>query len=327
MASMGRKLVGLVVCGLLVMVMVQGAVARQQYPKQSKCMEKQYKQCYNVWHTCPKACPYACDVDCDVCKPICKCDKPGAVCQDPRFIGGDGVTFYFHGRKDRDFCLLSDSNLHINAHFIGKRNPAMNRDFTWVQSIGVLFDDHRLFIGAQKTATWDASVDRLSIAFDGEPIFLPASEGTKWQSAATPSVTIARSRDTNGVVVEVDGRFKIMATVVPITDEESRVHGYGMNGEDCLAHLELGFKFYSLADDVHGVLGQTYGKDYTSRVKIASDMPIMGGEREFASSGLFTTDCSVARLIRGRVDIKAASEFAPLECGSGMNGNGIVCKK
>ncbi|KAK4340211.1 hypothetical protein RND71_041673 [Anisodus tanguticus] len=46
------------------------------------------------------------------------CDKPGAVCQDPRFIGADGITFYFHG-KDKDFCLVSDSNLHINGHFIG----------------------------------------------------------------------------------------------------------------------------------------------------------------------------------------------------------------
>ena len=90
------------------------------------------------------------------------CDRPGAVCQDPPFIGGDGITFYFHGKKDHDFCLLSDSNLHINAHFIGKRNQNMKRDFAWVQSIAILYDKHQLFIGAQKTATWKDSIDRLA---------------------------------------------------------------------------------------------------------------------------------------------------------------------
>ncbi|GKC38148.1 hypothetical protein Tco_1050532 [Tanacetum coccineum] len=72
------------------------------------------------------------------------CDMPGAVCQDPRFIGVDGITFYFHGKKDNDFCLVADKNLHINGHFIGKRNKNMGRDFTWVQSIGVLFANHKL---------------------------------------------------------------------------------------------------------------------------------------------------------------------------------------
>ena len=44
------------------------------------------------------------------------------MCQeDPEFIGGDEITFYFHGRKGQDFCILSDSNLHINVHFIERR--------------------------------------------------------------------------------------------------------------------------------------------------------------------------------------------------------------
>lgn len=53
--------------------------------------------------------------------------------------GGDGVTFYFHGRKDHDFCLVSDSDLHMNAHFIGKRPAGHLRDFTWVQALGFVY--------------------------------------------------------------------------------------------------------------------------------------------------------------------------------------------
>lgn len=107
------------------------------------------------------------------------CDKPGAVCQDPRFIGADGITFYFHGKKDKDFCLVSDSNLHINGHFIGKRNEKMKRDFTWVQAVGVLYGTHNISIGAQKTAKWDDAIDRLYIKFDGQTIALPDNEGAR----------------------------------------------------------------------------------------------------------------------------------------------------
>jgi hypothetical protein len=156
------------------------------------------------------------------------CDRPGAVCQDPRFIGGDGITFYFHGKKHRNFCLVSDSNLHINAHFIGRRNQNMKRDFTWVQSIGILFSKHQLLIGAQKTATWDDSIDCLALAFDGQPVVLPESEPARWQSSSSPSVVIIRLADTNNVMVEVEGSLRITAKVVPITEQDSRIHNYGI---------------------------------------------------------------------------------------------------
>ncbi|RVW54331.1 hypothetical protein CK203_068480 [Vitis vinifera] len=261
------------------------------------------------------------------------CNKPGAVCQDPRFIGGDGITFYFHGKKDRDFCLVSDSNLHINAHFIGKRNQNMKRDFTWVQSLGILFDTHQLFIGAKKTATWDDSVDRLALVFDGEPIFLPDEEGVKWQPEMSPEdVSVTRTQNTNAVEIEVEGNFMIKASVVPITAKESRVHNYDITAEDCFAHLDLSFKFYSLSGNVSGVLGQTYGSKYVSRVKMGVAMPILGGEKEFASSGIFTTDCAVARF-SGRFpsgdDAYSLEkfEYANLNCVSGIDGRGVVCKR
>ncbi|KAK4388819.1 hypothetical protein Sango_2218900 [Sesamum angolense] len=179
--------------------------------------------------------------------PVCDCNKPGAVCQDPRFIGADGITFYFHGKKDRDFCIVSDTNLHINAHFIGRRNENMGRDFTWVQSLGILFGNHQIFVGAKKTATWDNAVDRLELSFDGLPVYLAEGEGAKWRPTSDTGITITRSRDTNAVVIEVDGNFQIKAAIIPITAEDSRIHKYGITDEDCFAHLDLGFKFYSLS--------------------------------------------------------------------------------
>ena len=223
------------------------------------------------------------------------CSVPGA-CGDPRFIGGDGNAFFFHGRRDADFCVLSDRDLHINAHFIGKRGgDGMTRDFTWIQAIAVLFDGHRLYVGARKTATWDDDVDRLELALDGEPVRLPQEADAAWTSSAVPALSITRTKAANGVLVALDGRFKIRANAVPITEEESEVHRYGVTSDDCLAHLDLAFKFDALTGDVHGVVGQTYRSDYVNRFDVRAAMPTMGGETNFTTSNLFAADCAVAR--------------------------------
>ncbi|WZY95028.1 hypothetical protein YC2023_067357 [Brassica napus] len=309
--------------------------------RRARC-KKKGSPCYGVEYSCPADCPRSCEVDCVTCKPLCNCDKPGSVCQDPRFIGGDGLTFYFHGKKDSNFCLISDSNLHINAHFIGKRRSGMARDFTWVQSIAILFGTHRFYVGALKTSTWDDSVDRISASFDGHVISLPQLDGATWTSSpgVYPQVSVKRvNADTNNlelitwrnafIQVEVEGMLKIRARVVPITVEDSRIHGYNVTEDDCLAHLDLGFKFQDLSDNVDGVLGQTYRSNYVSRVKIGVHMPVMGGDREFQTSGLFEPDCSAARFTgnRGSNGGRSKMELPEMSCASGVGGKGVVCKR
>jgi Root cap len=254
------------------------------------------------------------------------CDKPGA-CGDPRFIGGDGNSFYFHGRKDHDFCIVSDSDLHINAHFIGKRNPSNTRDFTWIQAIAVLFDEHRLYIGARKTVTWDDESDHLDISFDGEHVYLLEVDDAEWKSLYVPTLKISRTKTVNTVMIELKGRFKIIANVVPITQEDSRIHNYGVTADDCLAHLDLAFKFDVLTSDVHGVVGQTYRPDYVNRFDVRTKMPVLGGASNYSASGLFSTDCVVARFHRGVKATQLMSDLADIKCASGMDGPGVVCKK
>lgn len=325
-----------------------------------KCQEnrKLYPYCSGRMMECPATCPRSCYVDCNSCKPVCGeyattpalncifhtlilsvngcdarmhavCSVPGA-CGDPRFIGGDGNAFYFHGRRDADFCVLSDRDLHINAHFIGRRGSGMTRDFTWIQAIAVLFDGHRLYVGARKTATWDDDVDRLEITLDGEPVHLPEEADATWTSSAVPTLSVTRTKAANGVLVALDGLFRVRANAVPITEEESRVHRYGMTADDCLAHLDLAFRFDALTGDVHGVVGQTYRSDYVNRFDVRASMPTMRGERNFTTSSLFAADCGVARFGIGRGSSTAAavmSELAGITCASGMGGQGVVCKK
>ncbi|OEL14829.1 hypothetical protein BAE44_0024152, partial [Dichanthelium oligosanthes] len=248
---------------------------------------------------CNKRCPHKCLIQCPSCKTFCLCDfYPGVSCGDPRFTGADGNNFYFHGKKDKDFCIVSDADLHINAHFIGKRNPAMSRDFTWIQALGIRFAHHHLYVGAVKTVKWDAAADHLSISFDDEDVALPNFIGSRWAPPTALGLSVTRTARVNTVVVELRGVFRIMANVVPITAEDSRIHNYGVTDDDSLAHLDLGFKFYDLTDDVHGVLGQTYRPDYVNKLNVTSNMPVMGGAPDYLSSDLFSTDCAVARFGR-----------------------------
>jgi hypothetical protein len=228
------------------------------------------------------------------------CDLfPGTSCGDPRFTGGDGNTFYFHGKRDRDFCIVSDANLHINAHFIGNHNTYMKRDFTWVQALGVTFGDgHRLYIGAQKAIEWDEEEDYIQITLDGKPVEIDATKNARWVSKSVPGLSVTRIDTVNTVLVELEGVFSISANAVPITDEDSRVHSYGKTGKDSLVHLDLGFKFHALTKFVDGVLGQTYRPNYVNKVNMTAKMPIMGGMPKYLSTGLFSTDCDVSQYHR-----------------------------
>ncbi|KAF7133428.1 hypothetical protein RHSIM_Rhsim09G0143100 [Rhododendron simsii] len=297
-------------------------------PRIVRCRrQREFPLCFNVPAPCPPACLRTCFMDCATCRPVCRCNTPGAVCEDPRFVGGDGITFYFHGRKNQDFCLVSDSDLHINAHFIGKRNPNLNRDFTWVQSIGILINNHKLLVAAKKTSKWDDDVDRLAIFLDNNPISLPAAEGSEWKS---PAITATRTAAANRVTIEAPGAFRVTAAVVPITPEESKVHGYNITDDDCFAHLELGFKFYNLTDSVDGVLGQTYRSDYVSKAKVNMPMQVMGGANKYLTSHIFATDCLASRF--GSVNPVSSSknrgtEYSTMKCSTGVDGGGVVCKR
>ncbi|CAM0885349.1 unnamed protein product [Alopecurus aequalis] len=255
------------------------------------------KKCLNV--ECESRCPYDCFVLCPSCKTVCYCDYyPGFSCGDPRFTGGDGNNFYFHGRKDQDFCVLSDTDLHVNAHFIGNHNAGTGRHFTWIEALGIRFADHRLFVGAKKTVKWNGDIDRLEMALDDEPIEIPSKLGARWESMAVTGLSITRTAMANGVRVQLLGVFDIMASVVPITEKDSRIHNYGVAEDDCLAHLDIGFKFHDLTDNVHGVLGQTYRPDYVNKLSMRTSMPVMGDATRYVSSDIFATDCPVSRFGR-----------------------------
>ncbi|KAL4591513.1 hypothetical protein LXL04_004481 [Taraxacum kok-saghyz] len=267
--------------------------------------------CYYKTLTCPAECPErkpkknkkqkGCFIQCgSKCEATCKwrrskCNGYGSLCYDPRFVGGDGVMFYFHGSTGRDYALVSDTNLQINAHFIGNRPTGRSRDYTWVQSVAVMFDDtHTLVISAKKVQQWDESVDVLLVKWDGQEVNVPFDGDSEWKTnTGVREVVVERTDDTNTVRVTVGGLVEIDMKAVPITKEDEKAHNYQLPSNDAFAHFETQFRFSKLSDEVEGILGKTYRPGYVSPVKRGVAMPLMGGEDKYEVPSLTSPNCKV----------------------------------
>ncbi|KAL0399355.1 UNVERIFIED_CONTAM: hypothetical protein Sradi_2278800 [Sesamum radiatum] len=261
------------------------------YTRKSPCFLKQLK--------CPAECPskqptnsYAkvCHLNCNspICKPECK--------------SADGTVFYFHGQSNHHFTLVSDPNLHINARFIGLRPVGRQRDFTWIQALGILFDAHTFSVEATKARKWDQETDHLKFSYDGQELPVPSV----WESPEN-KIKVERTSEKNSVVISLPEVAEISINVVPVTEEDDRIHNYRIPSDDCFAHLEVQFRFYGLSGKVEGVLGRTYQPDFVNPAKLGVTMPVVGGEDKYRTSSLLATDCALCVFSRGGVSSEGNS--------------------
>ncbi|GAQ84575.1 hypothetical protein KFL_001950080 [Klebsormidium nitens] len=58
---------------------------------------------------------------------------------DPHFDGPEGIKYDFHGEKDKDFCLISDTRFHMNSHFIGQETEHTGFTGTWMDSFFLIY--------------------------------------------------------------------------------------------------------------------------------------------------------------------------------------------
>ncbi|KAJ4782741.1 hypothetical protein LUZ62_066998 [Rhynchospora pubera] len=218
------------------------------------------------------------------------CNGLGSGCYDPRFIGGDGVVFYFHGKRDNHYALVSDSAIQINARFIGLRPEGRTRDFTWIQALGLIFGSHTFTVEAKRAETWVETQDHLSFTFDGTPFQLQEGHLSNWNSSDN-AFLVERTEKVNGVMITVNGVAEISVSAVPVTEQDDRIHKYNLPKDDCFAHLEVQFRFFGLSDVVEGVLGKTYRPDYESTAKRGVEMPVVGGADKYEITSLLSSDC------------------------------------
>ncbi|XP_071698922.1 uncharacterized protein [Rutidosis leptorrhynchoides] len=269
------------------------------YDRKSKCFLKRIQ--------CPKECPKttptdpkykACYLDCasPICKAQCKNRKPncngrGAACLDPRFVGGDNVVFYFHGKRNEHFTLVSDENLQINARFIGLRPMGRTRDYTWIQALGILFNSHSFTVETIKSAKWDSEIDHLKFSYKGEDLVINEGYRANWESV-NGDIKIERISEKNSVLITLREVAEISINVVPVTKEDDRIHNYRIPKDDCFAHLEVQFNFYGLSSHVEGLLGRTYQPDFKNPAKQGVAMPVVGGEDKYRTESLLSSECN-----------------------------------
>ncbi|OVA10774.1 Root cap [Macleaya cordata] len=324
------------------------AVAGKEFPPQTFFCNDPHSKCFGKNINCPQQCPMlkpaspkdkACFIDCNSikCEAICMNRKPnckgiGAACYDPRFVGGDGVMFYFHGKTNEHFSLVSDSNLQINARFIGRRPQGRTRDNTWIQALGFMFNSHTFSLAAKRVAQWDDQVDQLVFTYNNKPLAIEEGHLSTW-AASDSQLTVERTANCNSVIVKLPGFVEISVNVVPVTKEDDRIHKYQIPSDDCFAHLEVQFKFLDLSEKVEGVLGQTYRPGFENPVKRGVAMPIMGGEDKYKTSSLLSADCKYCIFSPENSDGSANSlvldpTMTTVDCTSRMsNGRGIVCRR
>ncbi|PKI51165.1 uncharacterized protein LOC116215975 [Punica granatum] len=271
-------------------------------PTTSRCRGKV------IW--CPSQCPSTTSTDTKAkvcylnCKsPSCKaecqhrvpnCNGLGSACYDPRFVGGDGSVFYFHGKSNEHFSLVSDRSIQINARFIGHRPPGRPRDFTWIQALGVLFNSQSFSVEAIRSATWDNETDHLKFTHDRTELALPEVPLSSWMSPGG-DIKVERISRRNSVILTLKSMAEIIIKVVPVTKEDDRIHSYQIPSGNCFVHLEVQFRFFGLSPMVEGVLGRTYRPDFESPAKPGQRVPVLGGEDKYRTTSLFSADCAFCR--------------------------------
>eukprot|EP00253_Pinus_taeda_P001132 PITA_01132 len=264
--------------------------------EKEKCYQN--SRCFGTTLQCPKECPErnpadqtakGCFVDCGP-----KCE---ATC------------------RRKDFSLVSDDKLQINAHFIGRRPEGRTRDYTC----------------ANKVAEWDENVDQFFFTFDKQSFTLSPGHRNVW-NAPENVLTVERNGEFNSIHVVIPNLMQLAISVMPITEEDNRVHKYGIPSNDCFAHLAIEFKYLNLSPAVEGVLGQTYRPDFKNPVKVGVPMPIMGGEDKYGTSSLLSADCKLcvfkAEATSPRFESLLVEPTSGLDCTNKLgNGHGLVCNR
>ncbi|KAE8125748.1 hypothetical protein FH972_020522 [Carpinus fangiana] len=239
------------------------------------------------------------------------CNAPGAGCYDPRFIGGDSIVFYFHGKRNEHFSLVFDLNLQINARFIGLCPAGRTRDYTWIQALGILFDSYTFSLEAATAATWDDEVEHLKFSYNGNELTIPQGHLFVWTSPEN-DVRVERTSDKNSVTVIFPEVAEILVNVVPVTKEDDKIHNYQIASDDCFAHLEVQFRFYCLSSKVEGVLGRTYQPNFKNPAKPGVAMPVVEGEDKYRTTLLLSSDCKSCVFSPARVSNMEESEDSSL---------------
>ena len=209
------------------------------------------------------------------------CSNPGGgtgpkVCNDPHFVGAHGTRFDFNGLPGEDYCLFTDSLVHINMHMIGyfdertigasvlEDGKAVR---TWIGKLGIMWkiggQNHSLVLAAREGGQAERGSGFLAAAVS-DRVTLPALQEGESQTLPGGAILTFNEASNAGTfptdvyTVSVPGLFTLGISL--------RVaHPLLRTPTDAMAHINVMFTEMHPTAQVHGVMGQTYRDDRNSR--------------------------------------------------------------
>ncbi|KAI8464330.1 MAG: hypothetical protein J3K34DRAFT_120081 [Monoraphidium minutum] len=200
---------------------------------------------------------------------LCGLNPSGTVLSDPHFKGLDGTSFFFEGRNDAVFALLSQRTLQVNALFgsIGPKEGAQSS--IWMTAFGVraggelavelrisaapqdiqLYSDAR-GPGQEEVMRVMLPEKALSVAVNGARRDELLGSGTALQAGADGTVVFFPGKEAVNKGDAQDGPVMVIRTPVAEITILKETEG--------AAHLDLTFKLLKPVDKMSGLLGQTY---------------------------------------------------------------------
>eukprot|EP00899_Mesostigma_viride_P014274 jgi/Mesvir1/22848/Mv20104-RA.1 len=199
----------------------------------------------------------------------------GVGTSDPHFTTLAGDKFDFNGVADQNYCIVSDKQVQVNAHFMGVAagdaltSPEADAR-TWMDQLAIMHGSDRILIDATAGADATYTTSLGNVVVNGEALV-----GRMAMKKLPSGITISRKK--TRVTVVVPGVVVVAVEVVRAAFWEAGA-GPGKN------FLNLQLMQFNATSAVHGVLGQSYAANSKTSVP-------EGRAADYVTSGIFAADC------------------------------------
>jgi hypothetical protein len=249
------------------------------------------------------------------------CNPLTGVTDDPHFTGAHGTKYDFNGELDKSFCLVTDSDFHINTVFKGyvssnTYHATKTEDGkalrTWIREVGFLWKGgHSLHMVAREGKQQERGNGFVSkVVLDGQAVTVPSQPGQQLQSGDM-SLTF-EGVEYKGPY-EIENFRLIIGSLVDASISLRVAHQLLQTPDSAEVHFNLKFNDLSVSEKVHGVLGQTYRNTpeqltksvmYSELARLLNAPIIADGESgkgfldgavdDYVSTNVLKADCKVS---------------------------------
>ncbi|GJP50908.1 hypothetical protein CLOM_g10061 [Closterium sp. NIES-68] len=204
---------------------------------------------------------------------------------DPHFLGAQGTHFDFNGLPEKNFCLYTDKQVHVNMGMRGYLDSRSTQNAalvvngsavrTWIRQLAVMWTDNSAAADSDNTVAAKPATHSLvltardgkeqlrgesgflaSAELDGSP--LPRLAPGESRSLADGKLSLQFVAEEKVGPYDVDHYYLRLDGLLELDLKLRPAHPLLQTPEDAQVHINLMFTDASASSSVHGVMGQTY---------------------------------------------------------------------